>query len=342
MKKIQSKLATVIIAILIMAFILPIQVLGTNEGLTNNNLQIIETNNGDYIIYIKDLQDTKFEFEITQSPDTKEIDLNYEKSKQDGDGNEVVFISENDYKQISGINNYLYVRKDGKTLINGEKLEFSSAFSQDKMEYVEKTMKTEKSEQRITTELVTDIVEKDEVVDGVKIKVTVGGLKVLEKDDSKYYYSVTKLPAEEYNTLKELADKINEEYETIDMYSKIELAKEFYNTYNSLVSKQNWTKLENSIVMQPDDAQKDEQYVVYLKEVNKNQEETTDARIMTSYREYEEEKIPGKTETKVVKETAKLPITGDSIVLFVILAVILLLAIIVFIRMKNLKNKEEK
>ena len=94
--------------------------------------------------------------------------------------------------------------------------------------------------------------------------------------------------------------------------------------------------------MQPDDAQKGEQYVVYLKEVNGNQEEITDVRIMTSYREYEEEKIPGRTETKIVKETAKLPITGESIILFVILAAILFVAIIVFVRMKKLQNKEEK
>lgn len=342
MKKFQTKLATVIIAILIMAFILPIQVLGTDEGLTDNGLQIIETDNGDYIVYIKDLQDTKFEFVITQSPDTKEIDLNYEKSKQDDDGNEVVFISEEDYKEIAEKDNYLYVRKDGKILINGEKLDFSSAFSKSKMEYVEKTMRTEKSEQRITTELVTDIVEKDEIVNEVKIKVTVGGLKVIEKDDAKYYYSITKLPTAEYNTLKELADEINEKYETIDMYSKIELAKEFYDTYNSLVDKQDWKEVEDSIIMQPEDAQKGEQYVVYLKEVNGNQEEITDVRIMTSYREYEEEKIPGRTETKIVKETAKLPITGDSIILFVILTVILFVAIIVFVRMKKLQNKEEK
>lgn len=342
MKKIQTKLVTVIIAIIVMAFILPIQVLATNEGLENNSLQIIETDNGDYIIYIKDLQDSKFEFEVTQSPDTKEIDLNYEKSKQDDDSNEVVFISKSDYEQISEQDNYLYVRKDGKSLLNGEKLDFTSAFSKNKIEYVENTMKTEKLEQRIQTELVTDIVEKDEIIDEVKIKVTVGGLKIEENKNSKYYYGITKLPSNEYNTLKELSDKINEEYETLDMYSKIALAKEFYNTYNNLVVKQDWKEIENSTIMQPDDAQKGEQYVVYLKEINEDGIETTDVRIMTSYREYEEEKIPGRTETKIVKETAKLPITGDSIILFIVLAVILLVAIIVFVRIKKLQSKEEK
>ena len=47
-------------------------------------------------------------------------------------------------------------------------------------------------------------------------------------------------------------------------------------------------------------------------------------------------------ETVVVQETAKLPVTGDSIVLFVILAVIVLALILVFVRMKKLEKKESK
>ena len=336
MRKIKTKLATVIIAILVIAFLLPIQVLGTNEDLPDYSLQIIKTDNGDYIIYIKDLQDTEFKFTITQSPDTEEIDLNYEDQEQDDDGNKVVFISKEDYEKMSEKENYLYVKKDEETLINGEKLNLDSIFTKSEMEYVENTTK------RIETELVTDIVERDEVVEGVKIKTTVGGLKVVENENSEYYYAITKLPTVEYDTLKQLADRINEEYETIDMYSKIELAKEFYDLYNILAEKQQWQKVEDLTIMQPNDAQKGEQYIVYLKEVDENQQEILDLKLMTSYRKDEEEKIPGRTETVVVKETAKLPITGDSIILFVILGGILFVAIIVFIRMKKLQNKEEQ
>ena len=78
MKNFKTKLATVIIAILVMAFILPIQVLGADAEKVDYSLQMIKTDNGDYIVYIKDLQNTEFKFAITQSPDTKEIDLNYE------------------------------------------------------------------------------------------------------------------------------------------------------------------------------------------------------------------------------------------------------------------------
>ena len=140
----------------------------------------------------------------------------------------------------------------------------------------------------------------------------------------------------------ELAEQINSSYNEMDMYERIKTAKQFYNLYNELKGLQNWLEVENMTIMQPNDAQKGEQYVVYLKKLDEDGNETIDVKLMTSYREDEEEKIPGKTETRVVKETAKLPITGDSIILFVVLAAIVIIAIIVFIRMKKLQNKENK
>jgi len=142
---------------------------------------------------------------------------------------------------------------------------------------------------------------------------------------------------------KELANELNIGYEEKDMYSKIEYANEFYNLYNSLIEKAKWEPVEKDLIIkQPIEAQKGEQYVVLLKKVAQDGTETYDAKFMTSYREDEEEKIPGKTETKIVQETAKLPITGDSIILFAILAVIVLALILIFVRMKKLQNKEEK
>lgn len=329
MKKFQTKFAGVIIAVLLMTFMFPVKALGANT-----DLQIVKTDNGDYIIYIKDLQNEEFEYTVTQSSNTQEIDLNYENCKKDDAGNSVVFITSGDY--VAEQDYYLYVRENGETLIQGQKLDFSTAFTQQQMRDVENTTK------RIETELVTDLVEQDEEIDGVRVTVTVGGLKIVEQEGSKYYYTTVKLPSTEYNILKELAEKINNEYETMDMYSKIELAKEFNETYNNLINNQEWQEVQNLTIMQPNDAQKDEQYIVFIKQVDENQNETTDLKIMTSYREDEEEKIPGRTETTVVKETTKLPITGDSIILFVILATIIIVAIIVFVRMKKLQNKDEE
>ena len=327
MKKNQVKLVVFMIAILAMLLLLPIQVFGTNE-----EMQIVKTDDEAYMIYIKELQNTSFEFAIMQNLDTKEIDKNYMQSVEDDNGNQVAFISNEKYEEIKGQNNYLFVKKDGKLVIEGKELDFSQAFTKQSMEEVELTSK------KIETQLVTDIIEKDEEVNGVKVKITVGGLKINAKENSNYYYAITKLPSDKYDTLKELADKINTDYEKIDMYSKIELTKQFYSLYKDLATEQDWQQVNNYTIIQPSDSKKDEQYIVYIKEVNENQNETIDVKFMTSYREDEEEKIPGRTEQKIVKETTKLPITGDSIALFVILAVVVIGAVIVFIKIKKLQN----
>lgn len=331
MKKIQEKLVIVIIAMLIMLFVLPMQVFGANE-----ELQIIKTDDEEYIIYIKELQSSSFEFAITQSLDTKEIDRNYLKSVEDDSGNQVAFITKEKYEELNGQNNYLFVKKDGELIIEGNELDFGKAFTKQNIEEVELTSK------KIETQLVTDIIEKDEEINGVNVKITVGGLKITAKENADYYYTITKLPSDKYDTLKELADRMNTDYEKIDMYSKIELTKQFYNLYKTLANEQEWQKVSDYTIMQPDDAQKGEQYVVYIKEVDENQNEIVDVKFMTSYREDEEEKIPGRTENKIVKETTKLPITGDSMILFVVLLVIIVAVVIVFIRMRKLQSTKSR
>ena len=264
------------------------------------------------------------------------MELNYINSVEDEEGNQVAFVTQTKYNNELSTNahNYLYIKTT--EVVEIKEINFDDAFDKAKMEEVETTTK------RMETEVVTDIIEKDEEVEGVKVKVTVGGLKIIDTDQATYYYASTKLPAEKYTELMELAEQINSSYNEMDMYERIKTAKQFYNLYNELKGLQNWLEVENMTIMQPNDAQKGEQYVVYLKKLDEDGNETIDVKLMTSYREDEEEKIPGKTETRVVKETAKLPITGDSIILFVVLAAIVIIAIIVFIRMKKLQNKENK
>ena len=56
----------------------------------------------------------------------------------------------------------------------------------------------------------------------------------------------------------------------------------------------------------------------------------------------EEQNPTYEREKKVVQETTKLPITGDSIVLLVASVVVISAMIFVFIRMKKLKNKNRE
>lgn len=331
MKKLKLKLVGIIMALLIVTFIIPTQVLATSEDTKNNDLQLVKTAEGDYIIYVKGVTG-EFKYALADADNiTDELSLNYINSEKDDNGNgdnNVALISAGDVNTSK----YIYIKKDANVTI--KLLNFDDAFDKVAMEKVETTTK------RIPTEIVT--VEKNEEVNGVKVKVTVGGLKITDSTTDQYTYSATKLPAEKYSKLMELAKKINDEYNAMDMYNKIEIAKEFYNLYNELINLQTWAPVENMTIMQPNDAKKGEEYVVFLKKVDEAGNEITDVKLMISYREDEEEKIPGRTEVKTVKETAKLPITGESIALFVVLAVIIFVAIIVFVRIKKLQGNQSK
>lgn len=331
MKKIINKLVGIALTILLVTFVLPVYSLGAN---VNENLQIVETEEGDYIVYLKDIN-KEFKYAISDKKNATEMELHYDDEKEDQLENKVALITKTKYEEIkNNAETFLYIKEQDNT-VTIRQLDFAQAFTTKNMETVENTTK------RIETTLVKDLLKKDVEENGVKVKVTVGGLIVKENKNSNYYYSITKLPAEKYSRLQELADIINNKYATMSMYEKIEISKEFYNLYTELKENQNWKEVENSTIMQPEDAVEGEQYIVFLKETDENgNEKAVDVKFMTSYRADKEENEQGQTETKVVKETTKLPITGESIALFVILAIVIVAIIIVFIRMKKLQNKK--
>ena len=331
MRGLKVKIMTMVLIVAMIALIIPLNVFAAEA-----EVQVVKIDK-DYIIYAKGLADSKFQYAITSEKGAEEVDLNYINSVEDEDNNQVMLIES---EKIAQGTNYIHtkVNEDGKEVKTVNEINFENqSFNTEKMEIVENTTK------RIKTELKTNLEKINEVRDGMQYTETIGGLQIVDDENATYYYERTKLPADQYSKLQELANELNIGYEEKDMYSKIEYANEFYNLYNALIENAKWEPVEKDLtIKQPIEAQKGEQYVVLLKKVAQDGTETYDAKFMTSYREDEEEKIPGKTETKVVQETAKLPITGDSIILFAILAVIVLALILIFVRMKKLQNKEEK
>lgn len=331
MKGLKVKIMTMVLLVVMITLIIPVSVFAKEA-----EVQVVKTDK-DYIIYAKELADSKFQYAITSKEGAEEADLNYINSVEDEDNNQVMLIESD---KIAQGTNYLHItsKEEGKEVKTVNEINFDNqTFDTEKMEIVENTTK------RIKTELETNLEKVNEVRDGMQYTETIGGLKIVDDENATYYYERTKLPADQYSKLQELANELNIGYEDKDMYSKIEYANEFYNLYNSLIENAKWEAVEKDLIIkQPIEAQKGEQYVVLLKKVAQDGTETYDAKFMTSYREDEEEKIPGRIETKVVQETAKLPITGDSIILFAILAVIVLALILIFVRMKKLQNKETK
>ena len=333
MKSFKAKLIGAIV-LFIMIMLVPMIVLAvTNE----ENIQIISnTDEQEYIVYIQDLMGTNFASAVSNIDNALEQDLNFVTAK-DGEGNYVAQIKAS---AVTGNPTYLYVKynQDGQEKLETITLDLSKALDKTDMEYVENTTK------RIGTETVEKLEEINEEINGVQTTLTVGGLKITETDQATYEYQLTKVEKDTpYSRLFALANQLlNEEsYNAEDMYSKIQLTSEFYTLYNQLIEGATWTAVENMEIRQPNDAQINDQYVVLIKKTAEDGTVTTDAKLMVSdltpYEQREDVE-----ETRVVQETAKLPITGDSIILFVALAMVVIALIIVFARMKKLNKKEDK
>lgn len=334
MKSFKAKLTGAIVLFIILMLVPMIVLAVTNE----ENIQIIsntdEQGDTEYIVYIQDLMGTNFASAISDSADTLEQNLDFVTAK-DGEGN---YVAQIDANAVTGDTTYLYVKYDGQESTEVLELDLSKALDKTDMEYVENTTK------RIGTETVEKLEEINEEINGVQTTLTVGGLRITDTDNATYEYQLTKVTDNTpYSRLVELADELNSEnYDQKDMYSKIQLTSEFYTLYNQLMEGATWTAVTDNEIRQPSDAIEGDQYVVLIRKTAEDGTITTDAKLMVSKINPYKEVEPEKQETRTVQETAKLPITGDSIILFVALAMIVIALIIVFARMKKLNKKEDK
>ena len=323
MKSLKAKLVVLLITMLLFTMLVPFsRVVAANEG-----VQLIQTDNG-VVIYVEGLEKTEFDYALSDKADATEMELNYINSVTDDEGNQVALITTEDFTETE---NNLYIRTNDEEAKHIE-LDFNNMFTQDKMSLVENTTK------RISTEILTDIEVRNETIDGINYVTKVGGLKITDDQNATYSYQIFDLNNEKYNELQTLAYELNSNYESKTMYQRIEFAKNFYSLYEELLTEVNWQTVKDMQIVQPEDTTENEQYVVMLKKVAGDGTETYDVKFMKSYLDNAEETI----QTEVVQETSKLPITGDSIVLFVLLAALVIVAIIVFIRMKKLNKKADK
>ena len=329
MKKLTKKFTGIaIIAILLMIY--PIMTLATES--TNENLQIVQTEKEKFIIYLKDLQDKEFSYAISKDQTTSEMNLNYIHSVKDEDNNQVILVDKGIYDVNQSTKAYLWIKQEGKQVETAKEVDFSKAFEKNKIDDVENITK------KIKTETISDLLEEEKTDEnGVKITVKVGGIKITDSKEAQYFYEM--MPAtENYATLMEKAKKIKNEYSNMDMYTKIQTAKEFYELYNQLAEKANWQSVENMQIKQPKEATEGSKYVVFIKKVEENKE-TIDVQFLTST----EEQTPSyEKEKKIVQETTKLPITGDNLVLLITFTIVVIAMIFAFIKMKKSDNKTKE
>ena len=315
----------VMLLISLLAYI-PITTFADNQ--VTNVPQVVKLDEEKYIIYLEELQGTKFMYSISLNEEGEYDEQKSLESTLDSENNQVAVIQKEDFDFNKNNKAYLKIKQNNQ--ISTVEIDFSRAITKQDLQNVETTCK------RINTEILSDLIEEDfNDENGVHKILKVGGLKLENEDDSQYFYDIKKASDTE---IMDIAKKINTEYQNMDMYNKIKITKEFNEKYNSLINEAKWNEVEENTIKQPKDAEENSEYVVLIKKVNGDQE-TTDIKFLTSIEDknevYENEKI-------ATQETSKLPITGDSIVLIIAFALILIALIFTFIKMRKNNEKETK
>lgn len=343
MKKTSIKLLSVLAIILFIA-VTPMVVLATNE-----NVSVVKSQENEYIIYIKDYTDKKFKYAFTsiEKENLQQMDLFYINSIPDGLGNQTALLNLNakTYEKLKSGTIYMWAKDENEKLIlDGLQLDLKDVLTKENLDLVEKTTKRIQVEVAISKDIIDSTKPvREEDIDGVKETAKAGYLKITDNKDSKYYYQRVKtLDSVEYAKLMDLAEEMNQDYDKANMYEKVQLAEKFYSQYSKLINEADWQKVTDLTVKQPESTEQSngvgDKYIVLLKKVDKDGITTTDAQFLQEYYDYEPNV---KKEQIVTKETAKLPITYDSIVLIIVLAVVLIALVVVFIRMKKLNKKDE-
>lgn len=329
MKKTIIKLMFVVLTILMLVEI-PICVRGAETEEKMEAILFIQEN-GEKIIYIKGLDLTEFKYAFSNEDNSDTI--TYLSSSKDSNGEYVAFISDNNNYE----NMFIMVNEHVETIKLGE----CKKITEKEIEDVESLTK------RINVK--TDEAESSvEMDNGTVVTTTIG--KIVVKDEGKYQYQLFEV-VDTNNSTEKLNDTAVELYNELEvlrksekMYDKLLAEITIRDDYNTLLKNAKWENAKNdNEIMQPENSQKGEKFIVILQEVDESgKTKRYDVQFMTCDRkdaadvEYTE-----KQEIKQIEKRTELPVTGENLALYIILGVIIIAIIVLAIKMKKEKAKED-
>ena len=304
-------------AVLFITIMISTSVLATNEG-----VQILEKSEKEYIIYLANHLDTAFEFAYSNDKDAVKEELTYKASATDTqqeDQNYIAYVDSQIYDTYFGKTAYLWARTlDGEYFAEGVAIDLTQAVDDAEVELANNITKIIEvnTQNTVTTE---------EMINDVRTTITVGKVDVLEEGIT-YYQLIKAESSQAYKDFMKIAKQIDENRIDNNMYAKLEVASQFVALYNQLVPQvkdSQWMAVENNVILQPEDADDDEEYVLWLKTEN-GEETKIDAQFLTCFRDEKREVISEKVVTK-------LPVTADDPTLFIILGVLVVALVVVSI-----------
>ena len=316
------------VLVLILAFNVKTLAVTTNEKI------ILKKSKNEFLIYYEDLVNEEFEFAFSKDSETKDTDLKFTKCGKDKaeSTSNIAYIDSTFYnKFFSDKKAYIWIKNSSSEIVvKADLIDLSKAID----ESIIKTANTTTS--RIDIDTSKTSVSQEEI-EGVETTITRGKILIVNKDGAKYSYAMYSLKsADNSSKIKKFYEAALTLANSSTTYQKLKNSIEFYDLYTSLMPK-NWTNAKKYEILQPDDAEDGDRYVVYIKE-KIGDKTTIDAKFLTSTRK---EDSGTNQITEEYTETVKLPVTFDSgIILFIALGVIVI-ALIVFLVIRKKLNKEE-
>lgn len=327
-KKLLSKIIfTLLITIAVIA-------IGGNVLATNDNITILQKTSEEYVIYVNSSLDKEFEFAYTNEVLDNDETLDYIKCAKDSseEGAYIAYVDTNLYKKFfeNAESTYLWAKDGENYLAKGIKIDLKDVITEDMVQFAKNTTK------RISVKTDgKDVVSNIE--NEIKYTTTTGKIEITDDANAKYYYVMTNVTtSEEYAKLMSLAEEINKS-ESANTVQRLNTMKEFSDLYSKLLAEVNktaWVETQNMQIAQPKESKTGDQYVVWIKQ-ELTDENVYDVQFMTCYQEEDKEFIE---EEQVIKTTSKLPITYDSIALFVVLGI----AVVLFVVLIVVRNKSKK
>lgn len=324
MTNLKSKLLVLAIISIVLIFAIQISVNASNE-----NIQILEKDTGDYIVYIKDNLDKEFEFAFSNDKTADKNALTYYSAETDStktNANKVAFVNAGTISLFTAPT-YMWARIGTDYILEGVEIDLSKAINESNLQFASNITKTIKVD---TTKTNTT----EETVDGKKVTITTG--KVVLEETGNYSYMLIKEPtSEDYAKLTDLATRISKFNSETNMYTQIQVYSEFLNIFTMLAPNESaeWTKVKENEILQPEDSEDGQKYILWLKQEDE-QTKIIDIQFLTSNKKYSEEKI-------METITTKLPVTYDNNILLVVFAILVVAIVVVCIRIKMLNKKEK-
>ena len=287
----------------ILITLLTLLILGVCSIASNEGLSILKGYDDEYLIYVRNHEDTVFEFAYANSQSVDKNTLRYRAYASDTLGNKIAYI--NASVLADGVFDtsptYIWVRTiAGKEyIINGVEINLTKVLDIETLEEVSDITR------RIPVNVEGSVVT-EEIIDGKKVSITQGKM-VLEDNTKEYEYQIIRIKNDpSYDNLIDLARRIAKFDDSTDNATKIAIYTAFYEELEKLqpsVTDTKWARADNNEIIQPEDTEDGEVYLVWLKDVETG---VIDMQIMTAVKQYEEEKI------------RELPVTGEDYMLWIV------------------------